>query len=261
MLKYLILITILIFTGCVNTTKQNYYVTKNFNNISKDAVLEASKKVFRLSNTQDYIIDSYRDGLKITQVDFSNTMLSTSLYVNQWDISVDQDSNATKLTLSISRAEALDLENKINIKDNELYDTFFKRIEYFLGINNRYWTRCQGKLKSYNKYGLCDDTNPIDTKKVKYPFINQSQEAYKELEKQNLELLKKSSMSISKSNQQDILDLDKDIIDLEATAKEEPKEDIENTTQQNDKAIDENDNIDEKDDFEKKLDSIINSKQ
>jgi len=259
MLRYLLLVSIFIFAGCAN--KDSFSTTKRFEYISKDAVLEASKKVFRLSNRQNYIVDSYRDGLKVTQVKFKHEILLTDLDVNRWDIDVKQDQNGTDATLQIYTVDALNLNDKSYIHNNKLHEIFWKRVEYFLNQKNIYWTKCNNNLQEISKeYGLCDDTNPLDTKKVKYPYIDQAKQAYKEQEDKNLELLKKSSMSITKSSKEDILDFDKNVIDLEATAKQEENID-ENMTEEEKVTAEniDNTNEEEKDDFEKRLDSIINS--
>ncbi len=256
MLKYLLLVSIFIFTGCVNNN--SFSTTKRFNHISKDAVLEASKKVFTISDNQQYIIDSYRDALKVTQVKFSDMILTTDLNVNQWIIDVKQDENGTDAKLEIVSADALDLDNKTYIKNKKLHNIFWKRVEYFLNNKKVYWTRCNDNLEQLTKErGLCDDTNPVDVQKVKYPLIEQSVQAYKEISDHNLEVLKKSSMSITKSNKEDILDFEKNIIDLEATKKQEDQTKI--TQEESTETTTDKETVDEKDDFEKKLDSIINS--
>lgn len=143
MIKYTFLLFLIIFTGC--SSKQEVYITKKvYNEISKDAILEAAKTLFVLSNkdndNRDFTIDSYRDRLEVNKVIFENDIIKINIMVDKWILDVQQLDGETRANLVLIRKDALDSEDNKDINKN-VHKLFWDRIDYLLGIKDN-WKFC-----------------------------------------------------------------------------------------------------------------------
>ena len=69
--KIIVILVVIIFAGC--SQKQDILVTKKvYPDISKNAVFDAAKTLFTLSNKENanksFIVDAYRDKLEINKI-------------------------------------------------------------------------------------------------------------------------------------------------------------------------------------------------
>lgn len=157
------------FIGC--SSKEDVYVTKRiYKDISKDAVLEASKKVFLLSNQKkDFIIDSYRNKLKVTKVIFKDRVFRVDLYQDKWLLEVVQMDNESRANLILVRSDAINQDEKKSINE-DVHEVFWARVEYLLGLTKD-WKYCQTHLITTFDNSLCSNIftsgKPEDTDMVK----------------------------------------------------------------------------------------------
>lgn len=214
-----VFLLVLIYLLSGCSTNQSFSTTQRFDKVSKDAVLEATKEVF-LSKDSDILIDSYRDGIKAIEIDSAIYGIN-GLSLHEYMIEVKQDENGTTAQLSITSQDPLD------------EDKSYVNVEYF---HNFIW----------------DDILDVLENNIENKYIDQRQEV-REANKQRIkENLKNVDIQISKASKESILDFDEDIIKIE---------DIEFSEENvSDEMVDNaEDGINEKDDFEKKLDAIVNT--
>lgn len=144
------------FTACAvsneNLNKEKPYTKKVYKNINKDAVLEASKKVFMYSGNRDFLIDSYRDSIYVVKPKLVVRLFSAYTTEDKWAISVEEKDKTTSVKLNIKRIEAYDEDNPIYFK-KPLYKFFWKRLDFMLGLNKE-WPKCEDY--TLGDFALCD---------------------------------------------------------------------------------------------------------
>lgn len=153
---FIVLIFMVFFAGCTTNTlsleKQNSlqtikYSKKEFDNISKDAVLEAIKKSFALSNKEkQFQINSYRNHILIQRITLNYFMFSSVIKVENWLFELEQKENKTFVKLSIYKQDRFD-ENKKIYYEKKYHDILWSRIENLLGLNKK-WLSCRGYICS-----------------------------------------------------------------------------------------------------------------
>mgnify|MGYP005990028221 CR=1 FL=1 len=133
--------------------------TKYFdNNVTKDKLLHAAKKVFYFAGKETFIIDAYRNDLNVTKTKASYKLYTMDIQNEHFNFNVDDNATSEKLKASVSiyRTFGIDEETSDYVKEKSgVYSLFWDRLEYFLGFNNE-WHECS----FYDIEGfLCD---PID---------------------------------------------------------------------------------------------------
>ena len=124
--KYIFLIFLIVSTGF--SSQKDVIITKRiYPDISKNAIFNAAKIVFTLSNKEnknnDFIINSYRDKLEVEKVVFQNRIINIDLSLDKWLLEVHEFDNESRVHLSVQRTDAIDLnENKeVNIFIHDLF--------------------------------------------------------------------------------------------------------------------------------------------
>ncbi len=186
MIRLVVLLGIFLFySGCVLTNvsseTQDVKISKRvYKDISKDAILEATKKIFLVANdnfdNNEFVIDSYRNKVEISRVLFENKLIMVDLYLDKWIVEVYQFENETRVNLSLVRTDAKEQKKNISIPDN-VYELFWSRLDYILGLNDE-WTTCR---KYYFLKGvdttLCNNfffsDMPKERDKIKDVYISQ----------------------------------------------------------------------------------------
>lgn len=178
----LLIVIAFLFSGCsftnVTFTSDEVKTSKRvYKDISKDAILEASKKMFILANKKEFIIDSYRDRIEISKVLFENKIYSVDLYLDKWILEVYQFENETRANLTLVRTDALEESENI-IVPTDVFDLFWARLDYLLGLNQS-WADCrtyQFKRVIFDTT-LCDkfffSDKPENSEKIKNIYISQ----------------------------------------------------------------------------------------
>ncbi|MEA3289372.1 MAG: hypothetical protein U9Q04_04235 [Campylobacterota bacterium] len=151
---FMVVLTLFFFAGCAS--KDNVTSLKKYDdNITKDQLLNAAKKVFKYSDSSKFIIDSYYNELKVKKTDMDFGFLTATVREDSFDFKVFKDQNdSLTATLSISRQFGIDNNDSIEYIDPEVYEygLFWDRVDYFLGIKDEY-ARCNYPI---SKGLICD---------------------------------------------------------------------------------------------------------
>lgn len=156
--KIIFLISILSIFFIVGCSSKNVYSssTKYYdNNITKDQLLHAVKRVFTLSDNHAFIIDAYRDDLNVTKSKASYKIYTMDIRNDHFDFKVDENTTVKKLkaTLAISRTFGIDEKDKYYLENSSgAYELFWDRVDFILGLNED-WRSC--RFYHLNDF-LCD---------------------------------------------------------------------------------------------------------
>jgi hypothetical protein len=144
MYTILSLVTVFFIFGCASKS-QYTSSTKSFdNNITKDQLLHAVKRVFTITDKDAFIIDSYRNDLNITKPKAVHKLYTMDIQNDNFDFKVDDNQSEPKIkgTISISRTYGIEEENRDYIdEDSFTYELFWERVEYLLGLKKE-WKMC-----------------------------------------------------------------------------------------------------------------------
>lgn len=247
MFKYIFLVSILFFTGCVSPFKyiqmdtkkeKEYFTTKEYRNISKDAIFEAAKQVFILAGKKEFRIDSYRDRVFISRTKMSHYPFFVVTNESRWILSVKEENNVSIAKLKIVKITDYEEDEAVYLKSAE-HELLWTRINYILGLSDD-WATCIGHYASLNiDDALCDvvdlpwfadnrdekvikDILIIDRKKSK-SIVEIEEDVLKDdisfsIEDSNVDILEKEDKTnIDKSNEEKTLDdsLEKEIEELD----------------------------------------------
>jgi hypothetical protein len=156
------LISLFVLIGCSSKNEYSSSIKYFDQNITKDKLLHAAKRVFHLSDENAFIIDSYRNDLNVTKTKASYRLYKMAIRNDHFNFNVDNNSTTKtlKATLSLYRTYGIDNEDIYYLdKDNNVYDLFWSRIDYLLGKNDD-WDSCS----FYNIDGFLCDMIDIDDK-------------------------------------------------------------------------------------------------
>ena len=146
-------IILLLLTGCKNEIRPEY-TTKSFKNISKDAILNASKTVLLLADSR-FNIKSNSNEINAKKATPRYKGYGLDLEINNINLVVNTENNISTAKLSIKQKnDYFDKEEKII--SNSTHQLFWDRVEYILGLKKQ-WSSCLKYSKLLNYDGiLCD---------------------------------------------------------------------------------------------------------
>ncbi|WP_368029379.1 hypothetical protein [Arcobacter sp. s6] len=147
--KIIIILIILVFAGCsqkqdINKPKDIIVAKRNYPNISKNAIFDAAKVLFTLSNenngNKNFIIDVYRDKLEVSKIIFEYNVIRGDITLDKWQLELYQAEKETRANLIVSRRDSLNEEEIKNI-DKNVVNLFWDRLDYLLGLKKD-WKEC-----------------------------------------------------------------------------------------------------------------------
>lgn len=149
------------------TINEDRYKKRSLYGISKDAILEAAKKAFVFTANDQFRIDSYRNSLYVRRTKVEHSFWGANSFDDIWNLSVIEKNNTSYLSLDIKRVHQFD-EKNFETFDEDLYNLFWVRLDYFLGLNKT-WHECEFYYVFYD--ALCDGVdfnvkNPPNVKDV-----------------------------------------------------------------------------------------------
>jgi hypothetical protein len=156
--KILVMLVMMVFVGC--SQKQDILVTnKVYPEISKNAIFNAAKILFTLSNKENgnkaFIVDAYRDKLEVNKIMFEDNIIKVDIVLDKWILELYQTEKETRANLIIVRRDGLNQDNIEKIDEN-VHKLFWDRLDYLLGLKKE-WKMCN----SYFYYNLlnsfCDN--------------------------------------------------------------------------------------------------------
>lgn len=269
--KIIVILVMIIFTGC--SQKQDILVTKKvYPDISKNAVFDAAKTLFTLSNKENgnksFIVDAYRDKLEVNKIIFEDNIIKVDIVLDKWILELYQVEKETRANLIIIRRDGLNKDD-IEYIDENAHKLFWDRLDYLLGLKKE-WKMCNRYFSFNLLNGFCDNYfitfSPDDSYIEKNILISQENINKNTIDTIKADIYEKTDLSLGLSNS-DIFNQSEniedtnilspviidDIFKTEAQKKEKVKK-VQN--------LDTNENIgskDLKDDkFKENLENIIN---
>jgi len=155
--------------GC--SLKNNYTsTTKSFDkNITKDQLLHAVKRVFKIIDNDAFIIDSYRDEINITKPKAVYKFYTMDIQNDNFNFKIDDNQSLPTMdaTISISRTYGVEGKKRVYVDENSFtYKLFWDRVEYLLGLKKD-WQKCNYIV---SKGFMCDivdlDNSELTQKKL-----------------------------------------------------------------------------------------------
>lgn len=219
MIKIIIILITLVFAGCsqkqdIDLTKNVIVAKKNYTNISKNAVFDAAKVLFTISNEKNenksFIIDSYRDKLEVSKIIFEYNLIRGDINLDKWDLELYQTEKETRANLIITRRDGLN-ENEIKSVDKNVVNLFWDRLDYLLGLKKD-WQECNkyfedkplDSFHNITKYDFCSDyfiTSIPDDKYIQKNILISEQESNKNtIDTVKADIYKRTGLSLEKSN-------------------------------------------------------------
>ncbi|WP_072682364.1 hypothetical protein [Arcobacter sp. LA11] len=256
MFKYIFLVGILFFSGCVSSSEnfdnnlkkeEDNFTTREYRNISKDAIFKAAKQIFILAGKKEFRIDSYRNRVDISKTKMSHYPFFAITSENRWILNIEEENNVSKVKLEIFKITDYE-EDKPKFLNNAEHELLWNRIDYLLGLSDR-WITCTEHYAYLNiNDGLCDSidlprpTEQKNAKMIKDILISDREKSKSILEIEEDVLKDDISFSIEDSNT-DILNKE-DNIDTESNNNDETLDNsLDKEIQELDRKV--NTNIDE----------------
>lgn len=241
MRKYIYLIFIIFFTACSTTSPNKEtikeienFTKKEYKDISKDAIFEASKKLFLLADKKEFRIDSYRDHLEVSKTKMSHFFLYPVTHEDRWNLSIDEKDNTSFAKLELIRITDFN-EEKIEYLSKYNHELFWSRLDYLLGLSDE-WLICDSvknvrgtlcdSIDMYTKsYPTKDDIvkNILIAERKKTKNLNEinddilNEDIELALDEPKNDLLEKENSTDNQTNEEKTLDeeLDKEILELD----------------------------------------------
>ena len=279
--KIIVILVMIIFTGC--SQKQDILVTKKvYPDISKNAVFDAAKTLFTLSNKENanksFIVDAYRDKLEVNKIMFEDNIIKVNIVLDKWILELYQVEKETRANLIVIRRDGLN-KDEIEYIDENVHKLFWDRLDYLLGLNKE-WKMCN-RYFSFNVLSdFCDNYfitfSPDDSYIEKNILISQENINKNTIDTIKADIYEKTDLSLGLSNSdifnqsENIEDtnilspvITDDIFKTEAQKKERAKKVQNLDTNENiglkdlkeDKSLKEDKDIDK---FKENLENIIN---
>ena len=270
--KIIVILVMIIFTGC--SQKQDILVTKKvYPDISKNAVFDAAKTLFILSNKENanksFIVDAYRDKLEVNKIMFEDNIIKVNIVLDKWILELYQVEKETRANLIVIRRDGLNKDD-IEYIDENVHKLFWDRLDYLLGLNKE-WKMCN-RYFSFNVLSdFCDNYfitfSPDDSYIEKNILISQENINKNTIDTIKADIYEKTDLSLGLSNS-DIFNQSEniedtnilspvvvdDIFKTEAQKKEKVKK-AQEPDLKDDKLLKEDKDIDK---FKENLENIIN---
>lgn len=203
--KIIVILVMIIFAGC--SQKQDILVTKKvYPDISKNAVFDAAKTLFTLSNKENanksFIVDAYRDKLEVNKIMFEDNIIKVNIVLDKWILELYQTEKETRANLIVIRRDGVNPDDIENIDEN-VHQLFWDRLDYLLGLKKE-WKMCN-RYFSYNLLnGFCDNYfitfSPDNSYIQKNILISQENSNKNTIDTIKADIYEKTDLSLGISN-------------------------------------------------------------
>lgn len=184
-INILFFLVMIIFTGCSTAFHQQdieekYTSTREYKDISKDAIFEAAKRVLLISayGEERFLLDSYRNHLVATKSRLSYSLFTATLYEDDWNFGIKEINGVSKARLTIRRVHDLEEKDAIFL-DKITHDIFWNRIDYLLELKDE-WYSCnhnfiydKERLRACSVLGFADNLKPNQYDIIRNKLISQ----------------------------------------------------------------------------------------
>lgn len=217
--KYIFLLILIVFTGCSQKQEEIYVTKKVYPDISKNAVFDAAKTLFNLSNdsngNKEFIVDSYRDKIEVNKIIFKDNIIRIDITLDKWLLELYQTENETRANLIFIRRDGVDLDD-IKSFDKNVHQLFWDRLDYLLGLNKD-WKLCNKYFGVNQLNGFCSGyfitSKPDESFIQKNILISKEEIKQNTIDSVNADILVKTDLSLIK-NKNDIFNQSENIEDM-----------------------------------------------
>ena len=211
---------IFLIVSIASASQEDKIMTKRiYPDISKDAIFNATKILFSLSNksneNNDFIINSYRNKLEVEKVVFRFRITNVKLFLDKWLIEVQEFDNESRVIFSYIRNDAVEFDDNQNMSES-IINLFFDRLDYILGLNKT-WKPCYTYfnvfpyLSANYCYKSLLDEKPDDSVILNNILISQKNHNLNTIDTVKTDILLSTDLQLQKNNKY-ILEEDEDIL-------------------------------------------------
>lgn len=203
--KFILLLMLVVFVSA--SENEEVFVTKKvYTDISKNAVFDAAKTLFTLSNedngNKDFIIDAYRDKLEVNRVMFKNNIIKIYIVLDKWSLELYQIDSETRAILTLIRSDGINQEDTEEINEN-VHELFWDRLDYLLGLKKD-WKICSSYFNfiPFNKFCNNYFINSVPENKYIQKDILIAKENIKinTIDTVKADIFEKTDLTLAKSN-------------------------------------------------------------
>jgi hypothetical protein len=145
---------VFIFTGCSDTQKNLDYSTREYNGISKDAILNAAKRVIKLSD-EDFTISSKRNSISVIRAIPKNKGFTIDININELELNTTTEGEKTTTKLILKQKDDIFSDNQRILKGS-VHTLFWDRVDYLLGLNKSWYSCSKYRLLMNFDGFFCD---------------------------------------------------------------------------------------------------------
>ncbi len=216
--KYIFLLILIVFTGCSQKQEEVYVTKKVYPDISKNAVFDAAKTLFNISNEDNgnkaFVIDSYRDKIEVNKIIFKDNIVRIDIILDKWLLELYQTENETRANLIFIRRDGVDLDD-VKSFDKNVHQLFWDRLDYLLGLNKD-WKLCNRYFGVNQINGFCSGyfvtSKPDESFIQKNVSISKEETKINTIDSVNADILVKTDLTLIK-NKNDIFNQSENIED------------------------------------------------
>ena len=118
-------------------------ITKRvYTDVSKNAIFDAAKTLFYLSNedngNKSFIIDAYRDKLVVNKIIFKDNIIKIDIILDKWSLELYQTDTETRANLTLIKSDGINQEDTEKINKNVhvvVISTLFHLINFVIVIS------------------------------------------------------------------------------------------------------------------------------
>lgn len=156
MLKYIFssFFIVFLFSGCTYTQENVNYSAREYKGISKDAILNAAKRVIKLSD-EDFTISSKRTSISAIRAIPKNKGFTVDININELEFNTTTEDETTIAKLIIKQKDDIFSENQRILKGS-VHTLFWERVEYILGLKKSWYSCSQYRLLMNFDGFFCD---------------------------------------------------------------------------------------------------------
>ena len=152
-----------VFFGCGNPAQP--YSQRTYTDVSKDAILNAAKRVIKLSD-EEFTISSARNSLEVIRAIPKNKGFTVDININKLELQAEVIDKNVTLKLKLIQKDDI-LSDSERVLMGEAHTLFWDRVDYILGLKKS-WYSCTEYRALLNFDGFfCDikyNTNRYPTK-------------------------------------------------------------------------------------------------
>ncbi len=122
------LLLAIFISGC---SQKEIVTSKYYDKFSKDDVLLAGKRAFITSQSDKYVIDSYRDRLEVTKIDTFYHLVGSKIVVKEYLLEVEEDDLGTLAKMTVVGYYDPDKKGKYYV-DRDEHNFIWEKMDFFL---------------------------------------------------------------------------------------------------------------------------------